>query len=84
MRRRILEGWLYHQGFQFHESLTPLILRDAAEGDEEAQLFIRQAEHWHATEMFQDKILRPLLALKNRDPELIFTTEPPLNPTAMP
>ena len=63
MRRRILEHWLYHQGFQDPKGLTPLILRDAAEGDEEARLFIRQAEHRYATEMLRDEILLPLLGM---------------------
>lgn len=61
-----------------------MLILDAERGDLVARLFIRQAEARHATEMFRDKILMPLLALQNRDPELILTTELLQNPNATP
>lgn len=64
MRKRILKRWLFHYGFRFTEDVANLLILDASRGDEGARLFIEQAEARHATTMFRDKILAPLLRLK--------------------
>lgn len=64
MRQRILERWLRHHGFRYAEGVARLIETDATADELAARLFIQQAEARHATAMFRDKILLPLLDLK--------------------
>ncbi len=81
MRKRILKQWLYHYGFRFTENVANLLILDAdrdldhdrdPDRDPSARLFIRQAEARHATTMFRDKILVPLLDLKTAKETRIF------------
>lgn len=81
MRKRILEQWLYHYGFRFTEGIANLLIFDAdrdhdhdhdPDRDPNARLFIRQAEHLHATELLRDRYLRPLMDLKTAKETRIF------------